>query len=432
MHNFLRVNGWIQSGCLMSNLFSPPPAGAVSERPAYYITSSGSKRNNPSPGSYNVEKSIGSDKPTISMHVKHKEYQDINTVPYRELPTTIGEGPKSTIGKRIEPQQAKTRELDYVPPAFGSNSPHIGIGSVLPKPKIDETPAPGAYRNTKEIGEGARACQMHGTSNRSPYDISSTPGPGNYSPSRTPLPGKITIGTQPSKRAKCEETPAPGQYNDPRRLKPDASKGRIHERSVSRESAVKPPGPGNYNIRDSDPLKDTRPIYMRSRPETKYESNDVELRDTRRPFCESPGLRIGERTPERKSRAVESTYTPSDFGKDGKKVTISPRGKDRTPREVVPAPGSYYRDVPFGSDAKSSSMGTPRDKVKSAYSSRPGPGSYSPDYTAGKTSSPKYTISGAVYSPKKDKTPEYRNLGSTLGGPKYSIRGGHKPEISYC
>lgn len=416
----------------MSGLFSPPAPDSSPERPAYYITSCGSKRNNPAPGSYSIEKGIGSDKPTISMHVKHKEYQDVNTVPYRQLPSTVGEGQKSTIGKKIERKEAKSRELDYVPPAFGSDAPHVAIGSVLPKPKIDETPPPGAYRSTKEIGEGARACKMHGTPNRSPYDISTTPGPGNYSPSRTPLPGKITIGSRPSKQA-SERTPDPGQYSDPRTLRPSSAKGKIHERRTHRESAVKSPGPGNYEVRDSDPLKNTRPIYIQSRPETKYEpTTDLPLRDMRMPFCESSGFKIGERTPEKRKRAVESSYTPSEFGKDGKKVTISSRGKEYTSKDVVPPPGSYYRNVPFGSDARTSSMGTPRDKVKSAYSSQPGPGSYSPDYSSGKTSSPKFTISGASYTPKKDKTPEYRNLGSTLGGPKYSIRASHKPEISYC
>ena len=36
------------------------------------------------------------------MHVKHKQFQDINDAPYVALPTTVGEGQKTTIGKKVD------------------------------------------------------------------------------------------------------------------------------------------------------------------------------------------------------------------------------------------------------------------------------------------------------------------------------------------
>ena len=206
---------------------------------------------------------------------------------------------------------------------------------------------------------------MLGPKDRSPYDINANPGPGNYD-LKGELPTPIKIG-ELTKGAKADDFPAPGQYDDPRTMKADSSKGQIHERPSPRRSAIQSPGPGQYNIPQS-PIKDTQPIRIGNKHSTKI-VNDV------------------------------------------------------------PPPGAYHKEKPFGSDARATTIPKPGRKVRSSYAT-PGPGTYSPRTSASKPSSPRYTISGARYTPRRDRTGEYRNLGSTLGGPKYSM-GGTRAEITY-
>jgi hypothetical protein len=57
----------------------------------------------------------------------------------------------------------------------------------------------------------------------------------------------------------------------------------------------------------------------------------------------------------------------------------------------------------------------------------PGPGAYSPALSR----RPGTRISGVQRQPKQEETGEYLNLGSTLGGPKYSMRRRTRLDIVY-
>ena len=64
----------------------------------------------------------------------------------------------------------------------------------------------------------------------------------------------------------------------------------------------------------------------------------------------------------------------------------------------------------------------------------PGPASYRVSYSFDSTrpSSPKTYIHTRPPERKREATPGYRNLGSTLGGPRYTIKARADDEIFLC
>jgi hypothetical protein len=110
-----------------------------------YVTSSGSRRFNPSPVAYRPDKPFGSDTKPISIHTKIEQSKEVNQAPFPNLPTSIGEGPLITIGELHQVQKTPSPTRDYVPPPFGSEGRGSRMGLRTPELKRDDVPGPGFY-----------------------------------------------------------------------------------------------------------------------------------------------------------------------------------------------------------------------------------------------------------------------------------------------
>jgi hypothetical protein len=61
--------------------------------------------------------------------------------------------------------------------------------------------------------------------------------------------------------------------------------------------------------------------------------------------------------------------------------------------------------------------------------STPGPGAYRPQYERILPAAPKYGMHVRTKLPEREQTPGYRNIGSTLGGPRWSMKSRADDEV---
>ena len=131
------------------------------------------------------------------------------------------------------------------------------------------------------------------------------------------------------------------------------------------------------------------------------------------------------RREKRQERGVDYNYYSPDFGKDARKSSIHGVTK-KEKIEKSPGPGQY-KSPKFGeSSRKHTISGSHSDLIQK--NDNPSPADY--DIHPSRNG-PSYSIKSSRYSPRKDRTPGYRNLGSTLGGPKYSIGSRSPLPITY-
>ena len=189
------------------------------------------------------------------------------------------------------------------------------------------------------------------------------------------------------------------------------------------------PGPADYDTQRPT-LENIPKISMHGRTFANKEVNQASLQNIRsNPAKDSPRYSLRSRhnvQPLDTTPGVE--YVPPAFGKDSRRISISPRYQKREV-ESGPGPGQYKPKSPkdFGNTRRSTFHG-PRSRSVDPHSDSPGPGEYLPDYNSVKQRSPRFTMKGAKYHLKPEQSGEYVNLGSTLKGPRFSMRG--RPTLS--
>lgn len=358
------------------------------------------------------------------MHGRFSQRVDVNTAPYRDTGTTIGKGKKWTFKGRYEEKTETTPGCDYAPPAFGSDTTATTVHVKTKTRDIEVTPGPGQYDDNRKLGDNVPKISMHGPHDRS-LAVRGTdiPGAGAYYPNmpqNKPNTPRYTIGRRFGTQ-KIEQTPGPGQYKLPDPIHPNSARGQIHVR-LERNVTTDGPGPAEYDTQKGL-LANLPKVHMHGRTQQKVDVTTAPYRNTRRSVSETPAYSMRSRYDVHKPENTPGVdYAPPAFGTGSRGATISPRYKDKD-REVTPGPGQYkpVTSKEIGSARKSTFHG-PSSRSLAPPAESPGPADYSSDINATKARAPRFTMKGARYDPKKDKSGEYVDLGSTLKGPRYSMR----------
>jgi len=203
------------------------------------------------------------------------------------------------------------------------------------------------------------------------------------------------------------------------------------------------PGPAAYNISREFGNK-TAPIRMKGRNKPRdQELTNYPLYNIPSTFGNVPKIHMGVRANTRtENTAIGPSYIPPKFGTQAKKVSIRPpsfsslgdkdrRVSKRDPSETPgPGPGAY--DTQDKTFVPSSNKGiTMKGQHKFGYnvSESPGPGSYVPHYEKVLPASPKITFHTRPKGHEPAETPGYRNIGSTLGGPKFTMKARQNDDV---
>jgi hypothetical protein len=408
----------------MGEFFAPLPAGAPPEPIAILVTSS-AYDNSPGPGGYSGRKDILSGVTPVYMHTRRPERTEVNQAPFHDSGPTIGKGCKGGVirsGRRDEPVEYGPG-CDYAPAPFGSNTRAVKLGGGRTEAKIPEGPGPGQYDSPRgKIGVGScKTSTFKGPRDRSPpVGNMDSPGAGSYCPEPPKTTRSVIIGRRWESR-NVEVTPGPGQYKDPNAIGNRKLPGGLIQSRVERSVYTDGPGPGEY-CGDRSILAGLKPVYMHSRTERKVETNQAGFLDLRSKGPTGPKFTmrsrprdpVGESTP-------ASEYVPAPLGSGARAVAIGGRVTERKV-ESGPGPGAYQpksaRDFGKGRAA------TMRGPGRRIFDKQEVYGPSSADYNADTTSikGPKFSIKGGRYEPKPDRGGEYVKLGSTLTGPKWTMK----------
>jgi hypothetical protein len=210
---------------------------------------------------------------------------------------------------------------------------------------------------------------------------------------------------------------------------------------IPKSMASNSPGPAYYHI--SRTFKNKVPvILMKGRTFLRPDQIDA-------PYLNFPSL-IGQVTKvglhgrtdlKNKFNPPGPNYSPPRFGSDGHKIGIAapgvPTGKARTvegaqtaidgrrnPDETVgPGPGKYsLRSHDFDGDGNAGCSVKGFHDFSYHNTISPGPAAYRPRYEAILRTSPKVSFHDRPKDRGAPATPGYRNLGSTLGGHKFTMK----------
>jgi hypothetical protein len=389
------------------------------------ITSAGADRS-PGPASYTTRPGPLADVPGIGLHQRLPLWEDINTAPYRDLGTLVGRGRKYTFKNRHPPQEENFPGPVYVPPAFGSDSPRIGMHVRTREAPRDATPGPGCYNEKSKLGT-AQKSTFHGPRDRSPPILGEGPGAPSYSVRLPGLP-RIPMHVRPNPLAE-DVTPGPGRYSVPASVRPNRNRGRIHD-YLPRDYETVAPGAASYHAgRDLLYFTPKIPMHVRTR---EYEDiNTAPYRNTRRPVSESPKYSMRGKYVLPPDDTPGPTYVPPMFGSKTTTNSIRPRLKPQA-EDQTPGP-NQYRPVTgneVGKGDKATFHG-PKDRGFGHMDGIPSGADYHPDYVAYKGRGPRFTMKGAKYDPPPAKTGEYVRLGGTNRSPRFSLKPRPPLDVSY-
>lgn len=217
-------------------------------------------RNNPGPGTYTVDKPLGSESPTIHMHVKHKPLKEDETgEPGKyDQPSEFDTNKMKPISMH-GPSERTPYEINDAPGpgTYKTETSTLQKGGTIGQPyspiKQDEAGDPGKYDQKSAFDpESMNKISLHGEKNRSPYDIRDTPGPGTYKTDSSTLQKGGTIG-QPYSPIKQDETGEPGKYDQKSSFDPsNLNQISMHGPSNRSPYDIKDiPGPATYNTETS-------------------------------------------------------------------------------------------------------------------------------------------------------------------------------------
>ncbi|KAK8881496.1 Outer dense fiber protein 3-like protein 2 [Tritrichomonas musculus] len=138
----------------------------------------------PGPGAYSPTDSNMKSSPRYSMKGRHNSVERPLSAPYRSLPTTVGQGPKISLGSRHSVRSSvDTPGPSYIPPPLGTDSKKVSMSyrhGQARDSRIDN-PGPGAYDIQPKFANDAPKSTLHSRTRLNDVGTSS-PGPGAYMP----------------------------------------------------------------------------------------------------------------------------------------------------------------------------------------------------------------------------------------------------------
>lgn len=389
------------------------------------------------PGLYNIPSTIGSG-PKYSLKSRHQDPKPQYAPQYNQLPSTLSKKGVRLQSKDSVAYSRSMGENEIEGPQFVVLPSTVGEGPKIAihqrhKEKLDITPGPGSYDPIK--GHKSPAFPM-GVGKR--YDISDgnmiVP-PGTYDiPSTIQIrPATLQTNRKPPKRTKFQKKQHPGPiYNVERPIGSDARKSAFPK--GPRDMPIpQTPGPGDYEIpsdfgpsvRNNSRIRTT--MHVRPQEPKSHATNapyyDIGTTIKPRPKTMAHRPEVNYETP-----SPGPCYSlPSSIS--NKKITIGQKYEFKDERTTYPAPDAYFRsDMPKDtSEDVVAPLDGPFNRDIINYRevrSLPGPAQY--DVKDGKdlASSRKGSkIKNRSYEfmEKPDTAVQYRDLGSTLGGPAYTI-----------
>lgn len=211
------------------------------------------------------------------------------------------------------------------------------------------------------------------------------------------------------------------------------------------------PGPGKYNTRPKF-KKQCPPIKMKGRHVIEQEPIKAPYYNIPSSLGKVPKVSMHTRS-EEKGKFVPPgpTYMPPKFGADAHKIGIAPprqrpdknrkckgedgkmtplgrRNPDATPG---PGPGTFNtRWHEFDGNGRAGTAISGHHDFKYDKTASPGPARYKPKYEKILPSSPKIRFHNRPPAKDPPVTAGYRNIGSTLGGYKYSMKARANDDIN--
>ena len=383
----------------------------------------------PGPGAYQPTFSDKPKAPSYTIKLKHNRDPRPEGAQYYNIPSTVGQGPRYSLGSRHETRAAETTPgPSYVPPPLGSDAKKTSLSfrhSQARDPMAD-TPGPGAYNISAKFANDAPKASFHGRNDDKFVYGSQSPGPGAYLPNYDATKKRAPSATMHVRTSyeKTDITPGPGAYSISRDLggKPVS----FHSRVSTRQSSSTP-GPGAYSPNYSS-LGGPK-FSMKSRHETTTRPETAQYTMLPSTIGQGPRFSLGSRHQVRDTETTPGpSYIPPPLGSDAKKTSLSFRHSEaRNPMADTPGPGAYNISAKFANDAPKASMhGRTKDMFQYG-SQSPGPGAYKPDFSATMPRAPSASMHIRPKDRTSDTTPGYRDLGSTLTGPKFTI--GRREEL---
>lgn len=205
------------------------------------------------------------------------------------------------------------------------------------------------------------------------------------------------------------------------------------------------PGPAAYNIKRKF-KKQCPPIKMKSRHNLEPERLNAPYYKVPEHFGKTPKVHMHYRTEEKNKFVTPGpNYVPPPFGKNGIKIGMSPfraktavdnrtvkgddgkmttLGKRKNPDSTPgPGPGTYStRTHELDGDGTKGIGISGHHAFDYGIAQTPGPSAYKPRYEKVLPAAPKYGMRIRPQEKDPEGTPGYRNLGSTLSGPKYTMK----------
>ena len=380
---------------------------------ATIIHATSSALQTPGPGAYMPPSSFGNDSPRYSIKNRYKDKKTESNGSYQAIPSSVGAGPKWTLGvKHKEFEAMKTPGPLYMPPAFGSDSPKISFHQRRYEKKQESTPGPLTYEDPT-LKTSPRYTMQHRAYPKNEGE-SCSPGPGKYHPdydSVLPSARRTTIKGRTIDR-KVEVTPGP--YDVPSDYKPRGIS--FHGKGYTPKPDITP-GPGKYST-EHQLGSDARKCAIRPRIFQKEQHIDAPYQKLPETFGTGPKQSFRIKPTEKNTESTPGPlYAPPPFGSDMPKVSMHFKPSD-SKKETTPGP--YYYNVDNSSRKFTiKSRAYPPDEGKI---DGPGPGKYAPDYDFVLPSSMKPSIHGKL----PDKKPQYQGSGFIAApplpeGPKFTI-----------
>jgi hypothetical protein len=378
----------------------------------------------PGPGAYKETKitAYKEKSPEWTLKGRHDLPETPMTAPYRDIGSTMGQGPKISMASRHRTRDVEeTPGPGYMPPGLGQGSQKFSMLSRHDEgrdPRLDN-PGPGAYSIQPKFANDANKFTLHGRTRAGQID-SCSPGPAAYNPDYSATKGRgpsASMHIRP-RSGDITVTPGPSDYNVKRDLGGPAAT--MHGRP-SESTGYVTPGPGAYTPSDVTRSRGLA-FTMKSRHETSEQVNTAPYRDIGSTMGQGPKISMASR---HRTRDVEETpgpgYMPPGLGQGSQKFSmLSRHDEGRDPRLDNPGPGAYSIQPKFANDANKFTLHG-RTRAAEIDASSPGPAAYSPDYVALKGQGRASYMHIRPKDRGPEETPGYLNLPSTLRGPKWTI-----------
>jgi len=389
------------------------------------IHCTGREGENPGPASYDSVTFFGKESPRYTIGHKPEMKNDINTAPYYFNSSTIGHGPKYSLGQRIsQKDQIQTPGPLFTPPPFGSESPKPSFhfkSSYSPKKDIAPGPSfvPPLMNSSPRFSMKARVFPPDEAEN-------SSPGPAAFAPDyKKVLPNvpQLSINHRYNKRS-LDSSPGPGDYSIPTGLSTKSTS--FHGKPRETQSEITP-GPGAYDTNSRSLVSSPR-YSIRVKTESKKDVLAAPYQKIPDYFGkESPKYSFSSRPKEKsKEQSPGPSYMPPQFGNNSPRYSFSHRAKVK---DLSSTPGPSFCPQ-FNQGTKGVTIKSRKFMPDETKAESPGPAAYSPQYDNVLSSSPKVSIKNRPE--KRELQAEglgYVALPPSDSGPKYTIGSRYKHEV---